>query len=126
MIKRYFDLKNFLDATDVEIVEFIPTTRENLALFELKNMKAKFESVTNSLQDDHITLYDVRILFDAIIADFPIMSKYLDSSAQIIHSNIFENAIVKVLKGSELDLIIPEKIAIENLLNIQIKYNHPI
>jgi hypothetical protein len=54
MIKRYFDLKNFLDATDVEIVEFIPTTQENLALFELKNMKAKFESVTNSLQDDHI------------------------------------------------------------------------
>jgi hypothetical protein len=87
-----------------------------LALFELKNIMALFESVTNTFQDDHIILYDVRILFDAIIADFPIMSKYLDSSAQIIHSNIFENAIVKVLKGSELDLIIPEKIAIEKFI----------
>jgi hypothetical protein len=42
MIKRYFDLKNFLDATDVEIVEFIPTSPENLALFKLKNILSKF------------------------------------------------------------------------------------
>jgi hypothetical protein len=77
-------------------------------------MKAKFESVTNSLQDDHIIWCE-----DLIWCDYSRFSNNVEIFRFQCTDNSFKyflNAIVKVLKGSELDLMNPEKIAIEKFI----------
>lgn len=61
-------------------------------LLELKQLKA----VNKTLQYDSTTIDDVRVLFDGVIAGFPVMEHYLSEDAAIYHSPAFETALVKV------------------------------
>jgi hypothetical protein len=61
----------------------------------------QFESVTKMLQKLDFTLADVREVFDAILAEFPCMSRYLAVDGAVVHSPTFETAIVKVLNDSD-------------------------
>jgi hypothetical protein len=61
----------------------------------------QFESVTKMLQKLDFTLADVREVFDAILAEFPCMSRYLAVDGAVVHSPTFESAIVKVLNASD-------------------------
>jgi len=47
---------------------------------------------------------DGRALFDAVIAKYPSFKDYLSSTAQIIHSPLFESGIVKIL-NREINLL---------------------
>ena len=42
---------------------------------------------------------EVRVLFDAIIEEYPFLSQYLSSDADIVHSPDFENGQVKLLSN---------------------------
>jgi hypothetical protein len=54
--------------------------------------------VTLKLQDQKISLLEVRILFDYVILKYPTMNRYLASDASIVTNPNFENGIVKIQK----------------------------
>ncbi len=108
MIKRYIEIKQFISETNLQMVNLMPNPIENFRISDLSRIMEKFQSVTTTLQGK-ISLYDVRILFDTIIIEFPTTSKNLSPTASIIHSKDLENGIIKIIKGSEFLLIETEK-----------------
>ena len=55
------------------------------------------------LQKDDMDLSKVRKLFNAVVEDFPKMSKYLLENSEIIQNPEFENAIVKAIDSKPID-----------------------
>ena len=51
------------------------------------------------LQEDVVTLKDVRYLFDALVNSYPEMTTYLSEDAPIIENPSFEKSIVLCLEG---------------------------
>ena len=51
----------------------------------------------------------VRGALDTLIADYPVMKKYLGANADIVHDKHFENAVVNVQRGDEKSLTHLEK-----------------
>ncbi|KAG6942279.1 hypothetical protein JG688_00018219, partial [Phytophthora aleatoria] len=45
---------------------------------------------------------DVSLLFDQVIDDYPAMASYLDTNAKIVHTPVFEAALVKIANDSKL------------------------
>ncbi|KAG6946318.1 hypothetical protein JG688_00016102 [Phytophthora aleatoria] len=45
---------------------------------------------------------EVRLLFDSVVADYPIMGGHLKSTAKIVYSPAFENGLVKICDGEKL------------------------
>ncbi len=66
---------------------------------ELKDLKDaivsldKENNVTKYLQLDDTDLHKTRVLFDALIAEFPRFAEYLGNNATIIHTPLFEKAV---------------------------------
>ncbi|KAG3029194.1 hypothetical protein PC120_g4443 [Phytophthora cactorum] len=54
-------------------------------------------SVTIKLQDEDVTLADVRVLSDSVMQRYPSMKPKLSSTATTVHSPTFESAVVKVI-----------------------------
>ena len=94
-LHRYHELTPFLDKTDTEIAEMLPSPSEELKLQDLLVDLTDIQSVTLKLQEDTITLAEVRRLFDALILRFYSMCKYLSEQAEIVDNPQFEAAIVK-------------------------------
>jgi hypothetical protein len=65
-------------------------------------------SVTTALQGG-LNMSEVRFLFDDFIELFPSTSSYLSKTTRIIHSPIFENAVVKIIRDLTDDLTEIEK-----------------
>ena len=59
-------------------------------------------SVMLALQDSTLTMWQVRKLFDLVMAKYTAMDKYLGTKAEIIHSPNFEDALVKLESGAIL------------------------
>ncbi|ETP47878.1 hypothetical protein F442_06281 [Phytophthora nicotianae P10297] len=99
MLKRYFQLLEFLDAGDDDIMEVLPSPASNKrhrALFKgLKDV----ESVAKALQGRDVDLLDVRRWFDELIALKPQFETHFGSRAEIVHSPDFESGCVRVLRG---------------------------
>jgi hypothetical protein len=114
MLKRFFEIRGFIDDTDPDLAPFLPAGTDLLGLQKLMDDLSKFQCITKELQKPTITLSDVRVLFDAAFAKFPSTAYYLDKSAQIVHSAEFENAVVKVIDESfdVLSMAEKDKIAI--------------
>jgi hypothetical protein len=112
MVKRYFELKEFLDdEDDDELTACMPTRQEEKQLKLILDNLKMFESTSKKLQSEHeITLLDVRDLFDALIAQKPEVVHYLDAEAAIVKSVGFERACADVLLGREGSLS-PEEVA---------------
>ena len=98
MLKRYFQLEAYIDKADANLAVNIPSVSEVLKLKKLLEIFENFQSVTTELQNEDITLAEVRILFDGLIGQFPIMEKYLDENSEIVHSPKFEFGLVKIIK----------------------------
>ncbi|ETN19700.1 hypothetical protein PPTG_04929 [Phytophthora nicotianae INRA-310] len=96
MLKRYFQLLEFLDADDDDIME------------GLKDV----ESVAKALQGRDVDLQDVRQWFDELIALKPQFETHLGSRAEIVHSPDFESGCVRVLSGRQDRLTRAEKTAL--------------
>ncbi|OWZ16333.1 hypothetical protein PHMEG_0009890 [Phytophthora megakarya] len=86
MIKRYIELVEYLDDTDVELASLFPTPREKIKIKALFEDLKKFQSVNMELQhSDGVQLKDV------------------------VTTPSFENGIVKIQGGHECELTAVEK-----------------
>lgn len=104
MVERYFLLFPFLDEKDEELKALSLNSKEFKELEILfKNLQG-FNSITIALQNDNMDLLKARSLFDGLVDIYPSMDYYLASNAKIVHSPMFECAVVNYLKGSELSI----------------------
>jgi hypothetical protein len=110
MVKRYLQFKDVLleianDGSSIgrEIASILPSTVDNIDITNLFTPLSHFHSVSLILQkEDGINLADVRLLFDQLILDYgDDMGTFLAPNSTIVHSPIFENAIVSVIRSSE-------------------------
>ncbi|KAG3243579.1 hypothetical protein PI124_g11599 [Phytophthora idaei] len=97
MLERYFELHPVLDADDDGIMELMPSRRQVNRLKVLLGKLVDFQSATMKLQDDGMTLLDVRDIFDALIEKHPVVGTYLSADAAIIKDPDFESACVLAL-----------------------------
>ncbi|KAG7340025.1 hypothetical protein IV203_006429 [Nitzschia inconspicua] len=78
-----------------------------------KKCQQKGSGYTNlALQAENRTVLDVRDLFDEVIKTYPQTKNRL---ASIIHDNVFEIAVQKILKGSEEELTPDESVKVTGL-----------
>lgn len=78
------------------VEEFIPTGATHKKLLELLEELKKLDSVCKRLQGKSISIADMRVLFDQVADDDPDMASHLRPSAKIVHSPVFEAALVKI------------------------------
>ncbi|ETO63741.1 hypothetical protein F444_18620 [Phytophthora nicotianae P1976] len=101
MLERYAKLRVY--ARQIEAVEdSLPSTSEHKNLCALLVHLTKLDSVCKRLQSDTTSMGEVRLLFDSVLLDYPIMGEYLKTNSKIVHSPIFENGLVKVGAGEKL------------------------
>ncbi|KAG6612559.1 WD repeat-containing protein 91 [Phytophthora cinnamomi] len=60
------------------------------------------DTVRPALQHERITVTDVRLPFDSVVAGYPVMAEHVRASAKVVHSPLFESALVKVGNGNTL------------------------
>ena len=58
----------------------------------------KFNAVMIKLHSPQLNILDVRKLFDHILKSYPTMTVRLAPDAAIVHSPVFESALIAVLK----------------------------
>ena len=66
------------------------------------------DSVTKFLQRENATLLEVRVLFDSVISKYQQLKENLGDHAPIIHSQVFETALVKIQDGKVNKLDVDE------------------
>ncbi|POM61784.1 hypothetical protein PHPALM_29150 [Phytophthora palmivora] len=62
----------------------------------VKKVEAIFSSGTVKLQMEDLSLAEVRALLDCVVLRFPSIKRYLEASANVFHSPIFEAVVVNV------------------------------
>ncbi|GMF24769.1 unnamed protein product [Phytophthora fragariaefolia] len=83
MVKRYFDLLEHLDTRDDDLVDFLPPPATNRRLGALLKDLKKIESVSKALQRSDVTLLDVRVWFDGLLAIKPHYEKFIGAFGMI-------------------------------------------
>ncbi|RAW25372.1 hypothetical protein PC110_g18212 [Phytophthora cactorum] len=105
MVTRFFAIKDFVDTSDDELADLMPTRHEENKLRLLLDDLRAFKSASKKLQsDEKVTLLDVRDLFETLIERHPSDAEYLAANASVVKNPAFENACVKVLLGKEMEL----------------------
>ena len=108
MLKRFFEIKDFIDSSDRALAVNLPSGLEVVTLQELMKDLEEFESATKLLQDSKRTLLEVRAIFDGLLENYPSMHHYISGESNFVHSPAFENGIVKV-QSEQLDDMSPEE-----------------
>ncbi|DAZ95783.1 TPA: hypothetical protein N0F65_010285 [Lagenidium giganteum] len=113
---RYVEFRDaVLTVSDVE--DLVPRGNAHRRIKTLADRLKDLDSVCAKLQGEDRTLTEVRLLFDACLAKYPIMPRYLLPAADIMHSPTFESAVVKIQnngRASELRVCIPGPIGASN------------
>lgn len=117
MVKRYFKIKPHLTnlETHPDLIDVILSPRENNHLNELHDYLEDLDSITVALQRESIDLGDVRVLFDEISDRHPETRTHILADSNIVHSEHFENALVKILNNNENHLSADESNAVKHL-----------
>ncbi|ETP09366.1 hypothetical protein F441_14768 [Phytophthora nicotianae CJ01A1] len=101
MVDRYVRIRDAI--RQVEAMEdYVPSGVSHKKLVTLLAELEKLGTVCTALEHERITLADVRLLFDKVIADYPIMADRLRASAKFVHFPTFESALVKIGNGDTL------------------------
>jgi hypothetical protein len=108
MLKRFLEIKDFIDGNDRALAVNIPSGLEMVTLQEVMTDLEEFESATKLLQNCKRTLLEVRAIFDGLLEKYPNMHHYISSDSSFVHSPAFENGIVKV-QSEQLDDMSPEE-----------------
>ncbi|KAG7342369.1 nucleotide-sugar transporter [Nitzschia inconspicua] len=95
----------------------MPNHSQKLTIDLLMSILTDLQSVTKALQAENRTVLDVRDLFDEVIKTYPQTKNRLGENASIIHDNVFEIAVQKILKGSEEELTPDESMKVTGLRN---------
>ena len=101
MLARYSEIREHLsglDSIEIDPPSLSPSENRNIDIL-MKKLRP-LESVTKALQSDATTMGDVRVLFTAVMDDFPETRSRLGSNATIVHCVNFENAKVKLQRGN--------------------------
>jgi hypothetical protein len=101
MVERYIRIRAAIKKVDA-VEELIPTGAKHRKLVGLLEHLKKFNSICKRLQRDDTDMAEVRLMFDALVAEYPVMAEHLKSTAKIIHTPAFESGVVKVIAGSAL------------------------
>ena len=110
IISRYVRLREFLvDLGSSDTDDLCLNSSENRRVDSLPVRLKDLESVSKSLQKESATIAEVRVLFDAVMDQYPETASKLSPSAAIVHSPYLESAIVKLQLGSPNDLSEEEK-----------------
>ncbi|KAG2911875.1 hypothetical protein PC129_g6590 [Phytophthora cactorum] len=103
MVKRYFELLEFIDVEDDDIMELLPAPAANKRLRVLYQELRDIESVSKALQGRDVDLLDVPLWFDELIRP----------RANIVHSPDFDSGCVRVLRGNADHLTRAEKATLQ-------------
>ena len=120
MLKRFFEIKDFIDAGDRALAVNLPSGLEVVTLQEVMKDLEEFESATKLLQDSKRTLLEVRAIFDGLLENYPSMHHYISGESSFVHSPAFENGIVKVQSEQLDDILEDEKELLEPFLQSNI------
>ena len=117
MVQRYVELREYLallESDEVDALSLTPAEnrRADALLLQLKPL----ESVNKVLQTNSTTVSDARALFDAVIQKYSDTTNRLSSSAGIVHSPDFENAVVKIQRNNSSALSREESVSVSSLL----------
>jgi hypothetical protein len=109
MIKRYRDIKVYVNATNFpDLVDIIPTPSAEATIEGMFPTFEKLQSITVALQSNDLRLSDARALHDAVIDIIPSSRTYLAPNAAILHTSAYQSAIVKV-QNEQNDLLTREE-----------------
>ena len=101
MLFRFTQIKTFIDPTNVGLAQYLPSASECIQIENLLRELEDFQSVTKKLQEDNITMSQVRVLFDGLIDEYQSCSHHLSSNATIIYSPVFEKGIIKIQQNEQ-------------------------
>ncbi|KAE9342795.1 hypothetical protein PF008_g9993 [Phytophthora fragariae] len=101
MVQRYIQIRTEIKKVDA-VEEMAPTGGKRRKLVALFDHLKKFESICKRLQREDTYMGEVRTMFDALIAEYPVMSEHLKSTAKIAHTPALETGVVKVIMDSTL------------------------
>ncbi|KAG3236247.1 hypothetical protein PI124_g18751 [Phytophthora idaei] len=113
MVKHYFELLEFVDVEDDDIMELLPAPAANKRLLVLYQELRDIESVSKALQGRDVDLLDVREWFDELISVKPHYARFIGPRANIVHSPEFESGCVRVLRGNADRLTRAEKAVLQ-------------
>jgi hypothetical protein len=118
MLTRYERLRPSIDDSDPEVAELLPSLTQHNTIRHHMSALADFKSVSQSLQRDNITVADAQGVFQSLIEEFPDFpfASYLGTSANIVHSPAFEDAIIRIQMGDEHQLLSEEQDAVRGLI----------
>ncbi len=112
----YVDLREVLpELHSSEINAISLTASEDRRIDKLIKQLSHLESVTKKLQEKETTVSDSRALFDAVIETYSETSDKLSSTAGIVHSFTFENAVEKLQRGNSSSILYEESEAVKSL-----------
>ncbi|KAG3248445.1 hypothetical protein PI124_g6889 [Phytophthora idaei] len=112
MVDRYFKLLEFMDASDDDLADLMPSPPCNRRLRGLLHDLKKVESVSKALQGEDVSLLDARVWLDGLISIKPHYARFIGPRAEIVHSPDFEAGCVRVLAGNANRLTRAEKAAL--------------
>lgn len=116
MIKRYLELKDYIDMADPELAELMPSPIQVLNLNELFKEMEPLHELSVYLQTSTLNISTVRNCFNKVIEKHQTMNKYLKIDASITHSPLFEKSLVMIMSGQEDHMSEDEKSVVQNLL----------
>ena len=117
MVQRYVELREFLALLESDEVDALSLTpAENRRADALLQQVKPLESVNKVLQTNSNTVSDASVLFDAVIQKYSDTANLLSSSAGIVHSPNFENAVIKIKRNNSSAISREESISVSSLL----------
>ncbi|RLN11025.1 hypothetical protein BBJ28_00022647 [Nothophytophthora sp. Chile5] len=101
MLDRYMEIRDAIKSVSA-VDELIPRGSAHRRIVLLHQKLTELDSVCVKLQYPKRNMGEVRALFDACLEKYPIMEKHLKAGAKIVHSPIFESAVVKITSALPL------------------------
>jgi hypothetical protein len=112
MLLRYTKLRYFLyQLDDEDFIRMLPTKRQNRSIDALLALLSDLESATKALQEEDMTMCNVRKLFNLVVEDYPVTDRRISETASIVANPSFEMAIVKIQEGNAASMT-PEEVAL--------------
>lgn len=118
MLKRNSEIGDLCEHLDVvDLNEKLLTNREEAKLDTLFQQLEDLNLVTMKLQCNRTTISDEKVLFDAVIENFPELSNRLPPTSTIVENAINEGTIANIQSGEESRLTNRERKTVKHFEN---------
>ncbi|RQM21052.1 hypothetical protein B5M09_013373 [Aphanomyces astaci] len=97
MLARYVELKPFLPQLGLDYIDMLLlNSRQERDVELLIAQLTDLNSLTLALQDESLTLADVRLMFDDVVVQYPSAEVCLGPDVNVVEDPTFESGVVKV------------------------------